>query len=342
MNGKKVKVQDFEPDSASRRRTLNSLSSTPSLGLLASVPPSVPIDSHTGLPASPSRSPSPPVAAPGQKYTDDDAVFFFKRIAYDLSRNPEHNKASLCDMLAKKAPHHSALSWKTYWIRHEDVADKMLLLTQLDDQDREEVIRSWKTGISVTANGTGNQSRKQAKKVNYQENSESGSGSDSESDGSESAYSEEVSNDEDEDGDDAVGSTDDDEELGVAGSPFTTAECRVLAKHIAIVPDWFRGYKEWDDFTSTYTQRTPASWKEFYRRRSKDVDALAKKYIKRAKKQQTVAAQRGRPSWARRGSSKPSMSSVGDSGSTKRRYSSSEERERSEEKRAKMNELDIY
>ncbi|KAI5123548.1 hypothetical protein M0805_003368 [Coniferiporia weirii] len=321
----KVKAKEFESEGLSRR-TLNSLSSTPAQSLLVLVPPGVPIDHHTGLPAAPPRSPSPPVANPGQKYTDQDEIFFFKRIAYDLARDPDLSKASLCDILAEKAPHHSSLSWRTYWTRKDDVADKMLFLTQLDDEDREKAIQSWKTGTSVTAD---NASRpRKARRVTYKESS------DSESSGSrsESTHSQ-GKKDSDDNDEDAVGSTDDDEELGEAGTPFTIAETRVLAKHIATVPDWYKGHREWDTFCSTYTQRTPASWKEFYRRKTKDIDVLAKRYIRRTKKERSVSVQRGRPSWLPR---TVTPTSLGGDSYFKRRYNSTGSRDRSEDKRARF------
>lgn len=102
-NGKRAKSNPkVVATQGSSRRTLNSLSSTPSQTLLASVPAGVPIDSHTGLPAAPSRSPSPPPADAGHKYTEQDAIFFFKRVAYDLHRDSDLTKAQLCDILGEK------------------------------------------------------------------------------------------------------------------------------------------------------------------------------------------------------------------------------------------------
>lgn len=98
----------------SSRRTLNSLSSTPAQTLLALIPAGVPIDSHTGLPAAPSRSPSPPPYEPTHKYTEQDAVYFFKRIAYDLKRDSDLTKANLCDILGEKVcTNRSAYTRKT-------------------------------------------------------------------------------------------------------------------------------------------------------------------------------------------------------------------------------------
>lgn len=111
-----IKVQKETPpleveraSSSSRRRTLNSLASTPGVGFLATVPTGVPIDAKTGLPAAPSRSPSPPPldtnntdARGARRFTEADARFFFKRVAYDLARDPELTKADLFDLLAEK------------------------------------------------------------------------------------------------------------------------------------------------------------------------------------------------------------------------------------------------
>ena len=50
----------------------------------------------------------------------------------------------------------------------------MLLLTELDDIDREEIIRSWKTGVSVSLPlKAGTSTTVKQKRVNYVESSES-------------------------------------------------------------------------------------------------------------------------------------------------------------------------
>ena len=84
------------------RRTMNSLSSAPSNDLLSDVPPAVPIDAYTGLPAAPSRSPSPPPPGINSRYTEADTIFFYKRVAYDLKKNPELTKNACCDILGQK------------------------------------------------------------------------------------------------------------------------------------------------------------------------------------------------------------------------------------------------
>ena len=101
---KDTKKDDKEPNDGKRRsrRTLNSLSSFPTSNLLALVPPAVAIDPETGLPAAPSRSPSPPIAEPSSKYTEQDAIFFYRRVAYDLDRNPDLTKPALVNLLHEK------------------------------------------------------------------------------------------------------------------------------------------------------------------------------------------------------------------------------------------------
>lgn len=112
----------------------------------------------------------------------------------------------------------------------------MFLLTELDDEDREEVIRSWQTGASVTASE--NMKAQRSKWPKYAESSESLS-----------TGSEDDESDESDGGGGDIGSTEDDEELGEAGTLFTNAEIRVLAKHIASKPDWLgKGTKSWNDF----------------------------------------------------------------------------------------------
>ena len=121
----------------------------------------------------------------------------------------------------------------------------MLLLSEISDGEREGVIRSWKTGGPVQSGSVSTNDRAR-KKVSYTEDSES----DSEplTEASTDNDSDDGDDDEDED-EDAVGSTDDDQELGEAGTPFGPAEIRAIAKHIAATPGWFKGQKDWSDFT---------------------------------------------------------------------------------------------
>ena len=99
------------PDhSTSSRRTMNSLSVTPSSILLQNVPSAVPIDPYTDLPSTPSERPTPPVVeqVKGQKgrgnaYTEEDTVFFFKLVAWELANNDNATKGSICELLNELA-----------------------------------------------------------------------------------------------------------------------------------------------------------------------------------------------------------------------------------------------
>lgn len=122
----------------------------------------------------------------------------------------------------------------------------MLMLSELSDADREERIQAWKNDGTVTVTSTA--SGRATKKVSYAESS-------SESEVEEKTESDFLENDstdddaEDDEDEDAIGSTDDEEEaLGSSGKLFTPAEMRVLAKHIASVPGWFKGQRDWSGF----------------------------------------------------------------------------------------------
>ena len=124
----------------------------------------------------------------------------------------------------------------------------MNLLTQLDEEDREAVIQTWKGATSNTVNS---RSRTAAsRRVSYKESSgsETDEASGSESSPSESENESSGNSDGEDDDSDAQGSTDDEEQLGEAGSAFSVAEKRVVAKHIANCPEWLTGRKEWESF----------------------------------------------------------------------------------------------
>lgn len=104
----KSKIPSENEPSTSSRRTMNSLSVTPSNALLAQVPVGVPIDPHTDLPACPSERPTPPPMGQskghrgrGNAYTEEDTVFFFKLIAWELANNDNATKGSICELLGE-------------------------------------------------------------------------------------------------------------------------------------------------------------------------------------------------------------------------------------------------
>ncbi|TDL28599.1 hypothetical protein BD410DRAFT_781111 [Rickenella mellea] len=309
----------------SRRQTLNSLSAPL---MMNPIPEQVLIDKATGLPRAPSRSPSPPPAdavrkprGTGTQYIPEDEVYFFRFITWELKRRPELKKSELCELLEEKVPAHSAYSWSTFWRNHEDVADKILFNAQLHESDQPAVLGSISSASPRRARQRAEQ---RAKKSKHRSESVTDSDEDSESssepeDDEDSDYggrrgsrqrarrasssgssSEELDDENDELSSNNLLSSDDGEELGEAGTAFGMPELRAVAKYISSLPDWkyMKGKEKWEPFTEKYPQRTSASWKEYYRRKEKEIDQLARKYTKRADRRAAVKLQRGRPSWA--------------------------------------------
>jgi hypothetical protein len=127
-----------------------------------------------------------------------------------------------------QAPHHSAGSWQAYWHNHHDLPDKIMAS-----------VRSRSEPGTVKATplySPARRPRPQYKDATTSA-SESGSGSD-------------YSDPEDEGGpekefhpswdtDVSVDTDDDVRNMGASGGLFTAADARILAKHIAQVPDWY-------------------------------------------------------------------------------------------------------
>ena len=68
-----------------------------------------------------------------------------------------------------------------------------------------------------------------------------------------------------------------------------------------------------------------------------EIDALTKKYIKKAKRKESITAQRGRPSWARQNNSSAVSTPVSESaGVAKRRLSEVSPRRQADDKRTKV------
>ena len=90
---------------------MNSLSTFPKHDILALIPPDVPVDPETNLPAVPSRPPTPPEQSsirPGGKgnlFTERDAQFFLKFLAWKLANDPNCSKADIADSLGQLVRH---------------------------------------------------------------------------------------------------------------------------------------------------------------------------------------------------------------------------------------------
>ena len=133
----------------------------------------------------------------------------------------------------------------------------MFLLTQLDDEDRAAVIRTWK-GDTSKPEPSGR--RRTSNNVSYKEDSDFEFPDDEDTASVEEVVKASIQsttdNDDDDDVDDAddddsiiyIRSTDEENDFGEAGSPFTKGEVAALARHIVATPGWYEGKKDWNTF----------------------------------------------------------------------------------------------
>ncbi|KAG1716002.1 hypothetical protein ID866_1167 [Astraeus odoratus] len=238
------------------------------------------------VPDPPSRSPSPPAKVQsslhGNRYTQEDRDYFIKFITWRLKQDPSLKKRQLCEQLAEKAPHHSAVSWASHWHSRHDVADKILATYWHRAYD----------GPSPAANPI-----EDAREHHTQdETSDSGPpGLDFDLDTN----------------------TDDDEaEMGEPGTAFTRGDWCILARFIART-NWHEmtSRERFDEFVETHeTDRSAKSWAEFYRRNESALLKLAKKYTERARESEDIRSRRALPSWAQKRDSAEDQQSDHDGG----------------------------
>ncbi|EIW86857.1 hypothetical protein CONPUDRAFT_148902 [Coniophora puteana RWD-64-598 SS2] len=246
------------------------------------------------IPDPPSRSPTPPTlvvsGTHGNKYTPADRDYFIKFISWRLKNDPSLNKKELCELLEKKAPHHTSQSWSSHWHARHDVADKIL--------------------AAATARLYNEVKTEEPQSIPYDspEEVEADEDSSSESESIDSDYGS------------VEGDTEDDvKEMGQAGSSYTRGDFRVVAKHIARTPNWenLTAAARWDPLAARYPDgRHSKSWNEFYRRNDKVLLGMVRKIRRmesRTGKQSSVKSQRGRPSWASKGGKKSSAAHESDS-----------------------------
>ncbi|KAJ3516452.1 hypothetical protein NLJ89_g1102 [Agrocybe chaxingu] len=238
---------------AGRRNTMNSLSApSPVFGARLPAP-----NADIRIPEPPSRSPSPPTNiiphVRGNKYTKEDREFFIKFIGWRLKRDSSLNRQDLCELLAKKAPHHTAQSWASHWSNNHDLPDKILAAAKGDD---------YPSGESSSEEEEALVKRRPKYKdpsTTEDENSDSDS-EESDSDDSKPVrhYSE--------------------KEMGTSGTPFNDADQFIAAKYIANFPHWETTISKdrWDPFHAKYPQRSAKSWAEYYRRCQGPLLKLAK------------------------------------------------------------------
>ncbi|KAF8203835.1 hypothetical protein BJ912DRAFT_941171 [Pholiota molesta] len=192
----------------SKRSTINSITA-----------PAPVFGSH---PRSPSRSPTPPT-----RYTPEDREYFIKFVGWRLKQNPSLTRNELCDLIAQKAPHHTAQSWASHWSNNHDVPDKILAAARGEEVP------------GVDGSSSEEESAPMARRPKYKDvtTSEEESGSEDEGD-----------DDDDDDDDDVVDHLINDKpirrysetQMSHRGAAFNDADMYVTAKYISSLPNWDR------------------------------------------------------------------------------------------------------
>ncbi|KAG6862438.1 hypothetical protein C0995_011878 [Termitomyces sp. Mi166 len=263
-----------------KRNTINSLTAPAPVFGDRLPPPNADIQ----IPDPPSRSPSPPtVVIPhrgrGNKYTPEDRDFFLKFISWRLKGDPSLTRNDLCNMLAEKAPHHTAQSWASYWSNKHDVPDKILAAAKGDDYGPEESESEEERNIV-------------RRRPKYNELS-------SEEDGEEKNSQSESDDDDD---DDEPIKVCPESEMGQKGEPFTNADHYITAKYTLTLPnfDTVSGKERWEPYSERYPQRSAKSWAEYYRRNEEMIRRLARKIKRQGHdlSSSSIHNQRAQPSWA--------------------------------------------
>ncbi|KAF7339594.1 hypothetical protein MSAN_02173900 [Mycena sanguinolenta] len=261
------------PTNGSRRQTINSITSH-MLVYNERLPPP---NTELKIPEPPSRSPSPPTEViphnrGGHKFTPYDREYFIKFIQWRLKSDPTLVRSELCELLAEKAPHHTAQSWAAYWQNHHDLPDKIVASAREgehpDSEDEEPKPKK----------------RKKAARPKYKEvSSESELTEDSEQEEQEE-QEDEPKEPEDENDDDIEIPPFDESAMGLKGGPFTKADLGVIARHVASFTaaefEEASMQDKWGEIARRYPQRALKSWGEYYRRNQNTIDKLARKIRK--------------------------------------------------------------
>ncbi|KAH6916874.1 hypothetical protein BKA70DRAFT_315439 [Coprinopsis sp. MPI-PUGE-AT-0042] len=239
----------------SRRATMNSITVGSPIFDKRLPPPHAEIK----IPEPPSRSPTPPpqsslvLKGRGYKYTDEDDAYFAKFIQWHMMENPHYTKTELCEMIAEKAPHHSAASWMSHWHQIHDLLDKIMASFREGEGD------------VTTPEPASSSPRKRP------------------------LYKDDSSIDDDESGCDSekeerpakkrargkVVQAEDQTVMGPTGSRFTDADRYAMAAYIAEAPDRNGSCEGWRLFAEKHPQRTPAAWNRYYTRKEDELRALA-------------------------------------------------------------------
>ncbi|KIP11416.1 hypothetical protein PHLGIDRAFT_114548 [Phlebiopsis gigantea 11061_1 CR5-6] len=214
----------------------------------------------------PSRTPSPPrhttLSRKGYAFTDEDRRFLINYATYRLHEDPHLKKMDISTELAKKAPHHTAISWNSHWYQQREYYDQFI----------PRVVGARRKAVSDKA-------------VSESESEE-------EDDNGSSYHSSEETDEEE----DAQNMSSHREPLNDADRRVIA---RYIA---SVGSEWnnLRGKERWEPVESMYPQRNYKAWMETYRNHSKSIDELVGKYRRRnIARKSAVRAQKAVPSWAK-------------------------------------------
>ncbi|KAF9270042.1 hypothetical protein L218DRAFT_9026 [Marasmius fiardii PR-910] len=265
-----------------KRHTINSLTvDAPSY--TRELPPP---NSEIQIPEPPSRSPTPPTKivphSRGNKFTEEDRVFFINYISWKLKNDSELSRNDLCELLAEKAPHHSSQSWYSYWSNHHDLPDKILAAAHGEEED----------GLGELSDVSSEEEHFSVRpRPKYKDPS-----SDEED---EVEQIQEADDNEDEDtdvDDDSQILCFDESAMGQPGAAFTQADLSIIARYVSTFDDWSgsTNASKWGPFATKYSQRTAKSWAEAFRRNERAIMKLTRKIRKQGI---TTSSPRGRLSF---------------------------------------------
>ncbi|PCH33733.1 mitochondrial carrier [Wolfiporia cocos MD-104 SS10] len=237
------------------------------------------------IPSPPSRSPTPPseivpVDSHRNRFTMADDNYMIKTIQWQLRQDPATTTPSLAKRLAEKAPHHPLASWTSRMYRYRDLVGRLYTVggghsvndaastpcgsTAHDDDD--ESYKDSNVAANEDEHGEGAQDV-----LHYAE-----SNSSMESIGAGPDTDEDIDN------------------MGESGGPYTDADVRVLARHVAATPDWDPNgstRRNFEPFHWQHAHRTWKAWAEFYRKKRPAIDKLARKFRRRNERQQVEQEQ---------------------------------------------------
>ncbi|PPQ67047.1 hypothetical protein CVT25_005648 [Psilocybe cyanescens] len=266
-----------------RRSTINSLTApSPVFGGRLPAP-----NADIKIPDPPSRSPSPPTnviphRGRGNKYTNEDREFFIEFVGWRLKKDPSLTRHEICELLAQKAPHHTAQSWASHWSNNHDVPDKILAAARGEEYD---------SGDSSSSEEEDATPRRRPKYKDITTSEESG---DEESDAGD--QNEEPEDDSD-DSDETPIRHYSDKEMGERGAPFNDADLYVTAKYIAAFSNWDNANSKdrWEPYHEKYPQRSAKSWAEYYRKNERPLRKLVKRFRNEGTKVTVLSIQCARP-----------------------------------------------